>query len=197
MLELTPSSRRALDIHLCCVPRLTSNRSDYVKITMDYAVAAARAFQTLASDEQPFNFVYVSGQGSTVKPGTFTPLFGRIKGETERILAAMRKENPAFHTSTIRPAFIDYAAHDAIKPYLPPFGLAKTALFGVFGPVVRTGVKGSWSPTIPLGRFMTEMAMGRWDEKLQAEQIEKLGDFPVVENPVFRRLAGLDSKGRS
>ena len=161
---------------------------------MDYAVAAARAFRTLATDEQPFNFVYVSGQGSTLKPGVLTPLFGRIKGETELILSAMRKENPSFRASTIRPAFIDFAAHDAIKPYVPPMGAARSALLGVFGPVVRATAKGSWSPTIPLGRFMTEMAMGKWDAKLQSEQMEKLGDFPILENGTFRKLAGLDAK---
>ncbi len=167
---------------------------DYVKITMDYAVAAARAFQTLATDEKPFNFVYVSGRGSTLKPGTLTPLFGRIKGETERILSVMRNENPPFRASTIRPAFIDYAAHDAIKPYVPPQGAARSALLGVFGPVIRATAKGACSPTIPLGRFMTEMAMGKWEAKLQSEQIEKLGDFPILENTTFRKLAGLDAE---
>lgn len=132
--------------------------------------------------------MYVSGNGATFAPGRLTPIFGRVKGETELRLAEMRKANPAFHASSIRPAFIDSAAHDAIKPYLPSTGVLAT----VFGPGLRAFAKSRWSPTEPLGKFMTEMAMGRWDASLEGLGIEKVGDFPVVENVGFRRLAKQD-----
>ena len=32
---------------------------------MDYAIAAARSFQGLASEQKPFKFVFVSGAGAT------------------------------------------------------------------------------------------------------------------------------------
>ncbi|KAJ0115616.1 nucleoside-diphosphate-sugar epimerase [Diaporthe amygdali] len=167
---------------------------EYIKITKDFTLRAAEAFQTLGSEEQPFNFVFVSGEGTTHNPGRFTPIFGRVKGETEKALAEMRKANPSFHASSIRPAFVDAAHHDAIKPYIPAQGLARDAMLAVLGPPVRAFLKGSWSPTLPMGRFMTEMAMGKFDTQMRAggPAIEKIGEFPVLGNSAFRRLAGLD-----
>lgn len=108
----------------------------------------------------------------------------------------MRKANPSFHASSIRPALVDAAQHDAIKPYIPALGLARSAMLAVAGPPVRAFAKGSWSPTLPLGRFMTEMAMGRWEGQMRAggPAIERLGEFPILGNSAFRRLAGLDAE---
>lgn len=50
-------------------------------------------------------------------------------------------------------------------------------------------MKSKWSPTAPLGRFMTEMAMGKWDASFEGPGIAKVGAFPVLENIAFRRLA--------
>lgn len=106
----------------------------------------------------------------------------------------MRKANPAFQSSSIRPAGIDATLHDAIKPYLPAPGLVKRLLFPPFAALLRTALTSISSPTEPLGRFMTEMAMGKWDAKYSGVGVEKLGEFPVLENTAFRRLAGLDAK---
>lgn len=149
----------------------------------------------LGTPERPFNFVYVSGEGSTLAPGRFTPIFGRVKGETEKALAEMRSEEPAsFHASSVRPAFVDAAQHDAIAPYVPALGPARTAMLTVLGSPIRAFYKAGWSPTLPLGKFMTEVAMGRWEEQMQAggPGVEKIGEFPILGNVGFRRLAGLD-----
>ena len=170
---------------------------EYIKITKDYTLRAAEAFTTLGTESQPFNFVYVSGEGSTLTPGRFTPIFGRIKGETEKALADLRTSNPrTFHTSSIRPAFVDAARHDAIKPYIPAAGAAMSAMQAVLGPPIRGFYKAGWSPTLPLGRFMTEAAMGRWDGGMAAGGVgvEKIGEFPILGNVAFRRLAGLDGE---
>ncbi len=161
---------------------------------MDYPVEASRAFQSLASEDRPFKFVYVSGRGATFQPGPFTPAFGRIKGETELILSAMRKEHPNFHASTVRPGFVEHTAHGAIKPYAPPQGILKSALFTALVPIMKTAARSNWSPTLPLGEFLTKMAMGKWDDQLQGEGVEMLGDFPVMENTAIRRLNGFDTK---
>lgn len=63
---------------------------EYVKITKDYAVAAAKAFAKLNGD-QGFNFVFVSTDGATYNPGFFTPQFKQIKGETELALLEVAK----------------------------------------------------------------------------------------------------------
>ncbi|KAI1453851.1 putative nucleoside-diphosphate-sugar epimerase [Annulohypoxylon moriforme] len=170
------------------------SQEEYVKITKDYALAASKAFQTLASEQEPFNFVYVSGAGATTQPGRFSAIFARVKGETELALAEMRKANPFFHGSSIRPAFIDPAKHDAIKPYIPAQPFAIRATGATLGPAIRCGLPRYWSPTGDLGRFLTEMAMGRYKDQFKANDIQMEGEFPILENSAFRRLSGLDRK---
>lgn len=136
----------------------------------------------------------MSALGASLQPGRFTPIFARVKGETETALAEMRKVNPAFHSSSIRPAGIDATFHHAIKPYLPAPGLVKRLLLPPVAALSRTLLASMSSPTEPLGRFMTEMAMGNWDAKCSGVDVAKLGQFPVLENTAFRRLAGLDAK---
>ncbi|KAI1078006.1 putative nucleoside-diphosphate-sugar epimerase [Whalleya microplaca] len=167
------------------------SKEEYVKITKDYALAASEAFQTLASEEQPFNFVYVSGNGATTQPGRFSAIFARTKGETELALAAMRKNNPLFHASSVRPAFIDAVTHDAIKPYIPTQPLPIRATVKLLGPAIRLGLPSFVSPTQDLGRFLTEMAMGKYKNQFKANDIETVGEFPILENSAFRRLSGL------
>ncbi|ROW05732.1 hypothetical protein VMCG_05159 [Cytospora schulzeri] len=169
-------------------------KEEYVRIIKDFPLRAAEAFQTLSSPSQPFNFVYVSGEGATQAPGRFTPTFGRVKGDTEIALSELRKANPSFHAISIRPGFVDVAQHDAIKGYIPQPGALKNAVDTLLGPPIRRFAKGTWSPTEPAGRFMTEMAMGKWHGQFEGHGVEKLGDFPIVSNAGFRRLAGLDKK---
>ncbi|KAI8953083.1 hypothetical protein F4801DRAFT_538405 [Xylaria longipes] len=166
------------------------SKEDYVKITKDYALAASQAFQGLANENELFNFVYVSGHGATMEPGRFTPIFGRVKGETEIALAALRKQNPLMHASSVRPAAVDGTAHDAIKKYIPTASLA----YRMLAPFVRVGMPSLHSPTSELGRFLTEMAMGKHPVTSPAQDIAMIGEFPLLENSAFRRLAGLDSK---
>lgn len=140
--------------------------------------------------------MYVSGAGSTLKPGLFTSLFARVKGETELSLSEMRAANPLFGATSVRPGFVDYHTHAAIRPYIPTQGAMVDTLASVLGPAVRVGCKGMWSPTAQLGQFLTEMAMGRFDDRLQGEGVERLGEFAILENSAFRRLTGLDNNGR-
>ncbi|KAH9889736.1 putative nucleoside-diphosphate-sugar epimerase [Xylariomycetidae sp. FL2044] len=168
---------------------------EYVKITKDYALEASKAFQHLATETRPFNFVYVSGYGASTKPGRFAPIFARVKGQTELALADMRKDNPVFHASSVRPCFVDAARHDAIKPFLTEkITVAKMFEAGL-GPFIRLAYRSMWSPTFELGDFLAEMAMGKHQGNLAAaKDVEMVGRFPILENSAFRRMAGLDSK---
>ncbi|KAK8105284.1 hypothetical protein PG999_008643 [Apiospora kogelbergensis] len=170
-------------------------KEDYVKITKTFAVEAAKAFQDLAPAEEPFHFVYVSGAGATTEPGRFASLFARVKGETELDLAAMRNHAQRFHAMSVRPAGVDGSAHQAIQSYLPPGPLALRLMGPVLLPAIRTLMPSFHSPTEPLGRFLTELAMGRHADQLRVEGkgLQKVGEFPILENSVFRRLAKLDS----
>lgn len=121
-----------------------------------------------------------------------TPIFGRVKGETELALAQMH--NPkSFNAVTLRPAFVDCSAHEAIKPYVPAVSSLRSGMSTVLGPVVRAAIQGSWSPTEPLGKFLTEMAMGRWKDA-SGPGVQDFGGSKVLGNAAFVRLAGV---GRS
>ncbi|KAK3323261.1 hypothetical protein B0T19DRAFT_476397 [Cercophora scortea] len=176
-------------------------KEEYVKITKEYPLAFASAFNSAQSslpEKKPFNFIYVSGDGTTLTPGALTPLFARVKGETELALAQIRREVPTFRAESVRPSAVDPTDHEAIKPYIPVQGAGRDFLMGyLLRPAFRAGVlRSRWSPTQPLGVFLTEMAMGRWDEKtLGGKGVEKLeGGMLIVENSAFMRAAGLDAK---
>ncbi|RHZ45582.1 putative nucleoside-diphosphate-sugar epimerases [Aspergillus thermomutatus] len=169
------------------------DKDEYLKITKTYALEAAKAFQSLPSPTQSFHFVYVSGAGATTKPGFFASLFARVKGETEVELAQLRRQSPLFRASSVRPAFVDCAHHGAIKKYLPPRPAYET-LLRPLGPVMRGMAPGLCSPTEHLGRFLTEMAMGRYEDRLVGgKDVQMVGEMPILENTAFRRLAGLSS----
>ncbi|CRK32151.1 hypothetical protein BN1723_003826 [Verticillium longisporum] len=169
------------------------SKEDYVKITKDYTLAAAEAFAPLASADEPFRFIYVSGEGATHSPSRFTPIFGRVKGETEMLLSEMRAARPGFLTESVRPAGVDAGQHAAIKPYIPNPGLVYNAMWVLFAPVLLVA-KSLHSPTEPLGQFLTGMAMGKYDGPLAAggPGVQTLsGGSRVVSNVGFRRLFGL------
>ncbi|TIC99172.1 Protein fmp52, mitochondrial [Colletotrichum higginsianum] len=170
------------------------SKEDYVKITKDYALEAAKAFADLPPKDEPFRFVYVSGEGATQQPGRFSAIFARVKGETETLLSEMRAANPRLRAESVRPAFVDRAHHDAIKPYAPNPGVLYNLMNAYLGPLTRTFLPSFVSPTEVLGRFMTEMAMGKFDDGLAAGGkgvITLNGRLRIVENVGFRRLAGL------
>lgn len=163
---------------------LTSIR-DYIRITKSYTLAAASAFQAIATPSKPVNFVFVSGVGATFTPGMMTPLFGRVKGETELALAEMRRRSPGFTAVSVRPAFVDWVGHEAVQKYIPPQGVLMGGLGRVLHGMVSAGLfRASWSPTEMLGRVLVDMAMGRWKgEEIKGRGVEVLdGGFGVVEN---------------
>ncbi|KAI1813211.1 putative nucleoside-diphosphate-sugar epimerase [Poronia punctata] len=169
------------------------SKEDYVKITKDYALAASKAFQQLSQENEPFNFVYVSGAGATVQPGRFSAIFARVKGETEVALAALRKQNPSMHTMSIRPAAVDATAHEAIKNYLPTSPLVYRMMAPFVLTPIRVLVPSFHSPTQELGRVLTELAMGQ-HRITPSKDVATIGDFPILENSALRRVAALNSQ---
>ena len=162
--------------------------ADYVAITKDYTLAAADAFSNLGG-KQPFRFIYVSGEGATQTPGRFSAIFARVKGQTESALADLTSDR--LQADSVRPAFVDAAAHTAIKPYIPDPGVLYRSGMVFLGPVIRTGFKSMHSPTEALGTFLTKMAMGSVDDKLEGNGVFKIGKSRVVENVGIRRIMDL------
>ncbi|KAL2133522.1 hypothetical protein VTI74DRAFT_2208 [Chaetomium olivicolor] len=177
------------------------SKEEYIKITKTFPLVAAKAFQSLpynSDPQQPFHFVYVSGDGATFNPGRLTPFFGRIKGEAELALAEMQKANSAtFRATTVRPGFVDWTRHQELKRFLPELGWIKSIVGSTLSPIMNHAFRSFTTPTEPLGKFLTGMAMGTWDGDLDGDGVERLpGGFTVVGNTAMRRVMGLDiSKG--
>lgn len=173
------------------------DKDAYVKITQDYALAAAASFASLGQpqQQQPFRFVYVSGEGATQAPGRFSAIFARVKGETEQRLADLAgASRGALQADSVRPAFVDAAQHEAIRPYVPDPGLLARAAATLLGPVVRAALPGSHSPTPMLGSFLTQMASGAKDDAgLQASGAFRLGPSWIVPNVAIRKSMGLNA----
>ena len=105
----------------------------------------------------------------------------------------MRKADPLFRATSVRPGFVDWFDHEAVKRYIPSRGVMKGVMEGTFWGLTRAGYKGVWSPTEPLGRFLAEVAMGGFEGRLGGKGVGRLeGGMEVLENGAFRRLAGLD-----
>ena len=162
------------------------SKDDYVKITKDYTLAAAKAFSGLS---ESFKFVYVSGEGATLTPGRFTPLFGRVKGETEAALLALGKEIPSLRVYSVRPGAVDPKGHGEIWRAVKR---RRSGKYGFLDPVVfpplRVAYPGMVSPTRDLGRVLAELAMGD-GERLEGMGVE--GEGRTVANVGVRRMAGL------
>ncbi|KAK2761680.1 hypothetical protein FQN54_001508 [Arachnomyces sp. PD_36] len=171
------------------------SKEQYIKITRDYALSAAEAFSTLKPSNRPFRFIYVSGEGVTQNPGPFTAAFARVKGEAESLLGKLSAKSPELiRADSVRPGFVDPAADEAVRAYVSgPVITGAAAKIGIslLGPPVRYLMKGMHSPTEHLGRFLTDMAMGKVDGKLEGKGTFKSGGGVVVENAGIRRVCGL------
>jgi nucleoside-diphosphate-sugar epimerase len=86
------------------------NESEYIKITYDYTLAAAKAMSSVNPD---MRFVFVSGMGAdSTEQSRF--LFGRIKGKTENDLV---KESGLKEIYTVRPGGVLSSQTNSNKPW--------------------------------------------------------------------------------
>jgi hypothetical protein len=169
-------------IHIIHTSKLTLHRQ-YVEITHDYPLAAARAFATLHPDS-PFTFVYVSGEGATQTPGIFTPIYGRVKGQTETALFDFAKQNPMFKVYNVRPGVVDWTNHAEIHPFIPQQATYKKVLIAPMNLVYKSMM----TPTQPMGKVMMELAMSQ-GEPLRGSGIGMEGT--LISNVALRRMSGL------
>ncbi|KAH7055729.1 hypothetical protein B0J12DRAFT_428318 [Macrophomina phaseolina] len=158
-------------------------KEEYIKITQDYPLAAAKAFSGL---NDPFKFVYVSGEGATQTPGYFTPLFGRVKGLAEtQLLELPRAGYPSLRPYSVRPAFVDKAGHAAVIEAQKGRSGAHDLTAALLGPPVRMLYQNFVSPTALLGDFFVKLAVGD-GEPLRGDDVE--GEGRIVPNKAFRRI---------
>ena len=158
-----------------------TNRRQYVEITHDYPLAAAKAFSTL-HPETPFTFVYVSGEGATQTPGMLTPIFGRVKGQIETALLDLGKATQNLNIYNVRPGGVDWRQHPEIHDYMSYQAMYKRAIIPVF-----SFWKNMTTPTRPMGKIFMELAMSK-GEPLEGNDIGQEGR--LVPNVALRRMGG-------
>ncbi|KAI9820186.1 MAG: hypothetical protein M1827_005808 [Pycnora praestabilis] len=169
------------------------SKADYVDITYNYPIAFAKAIAThsTASSVKPLNFVYVSGEGATTKPGMITAYFGKIKGQAEEALLrfSQQPEGKRLCPFSVRPAAVDPSAQAEIQPYIPKLtAWWRVALVPPLVALFRTVYSDMVSPTRELGKVLVELAMGD-GQPLKGEGIS--GEGRTINNKALRRLAGI------
>ncbi|KAH0537358.1 hypothetical protein FGG08_005837 [Glutinoglossum americanum] len=176
-----------------------SGHREYINITVDYPVAAAKAFSTLSDS---FKFVYVSSKSRfplllmsaislrvTDKPGVFSPSFVPMKAQAESSLLALPSTYPSLRPFVLRPGYVDASPQPTLSSFVAqrPEPFIKK-LIPVLGPIFRTLYPARTAPTPELGRVLCELAMGN-GEPVEGDDIE--GEGRIVGNPAMRRMAGL------
>lgn len=111
-------------------------------------------------------------------------MYERVKGEVEKSLFDFYKKTPNFRLYTMRPAGVDWRDHPEIHPFMPSQPWWKKLLIGPIDAVYKPMI----SPTKPMGRILTELAMSK-GEPLEGDDIQMEGR--LVPNVAFRRMAGL------
>ncbi|TRM57817.1 hypothetical protein BD626DRAFT_574149 [Schizophyllum amplum] len=142
-------------------------KDEYIRITVDYPLAAARAFAGLAGDAEPFTFVYVSGQ--LAMTSELTPVyFGRIKGRAERLLTELAASSTPPLTSTspapstsiaplrvlhVRPGIVEVPRRH--RPAAPGVRNAERTL----SPIFRFFAPGLLSPVGMVAEVLVDLAI--------------------------------------
>ncbi|KAJ8066881.1 hypothetical protein OCU04_004264 [Sclerotinia nivalis] len=167
------------------------DREKYTEITQTYTLSAARAFSPLNSPK-PFKFLYISGEGATTSPGTLTPMFGVVKGQTEADLLALPTKEKDFENLKVynlRPGAVDASAHEEIKEFIPQRkGMLRWIELGLF-PVVRMCSRNMYTPTREFGKVVTELMLGD-GEKLEGTGVVEGSGGRTLSNIGLRRLGG-------
>lgn len=177
------------------------SRDEYVKITKDYALSAAKAFSTLPNSDDgdesssKINFVYVSGEGATLNPSRFSATFARVKGETERELVQLSQqaEYKSLRVYNARPGGVDPRQDPATQEAAANrSSYQKIRRYGIIiYPVIATFYRSMHSPTKDLARALTDLAVSD-GKPLSGKGIEEVcGEGRIVTNVGLRRLAGL------
>ncbi|KAL6306855.1 hypothetical protein BKA93DRAFT_771218 [Sparassis latifolia] len=160
------------------------NKDEYIHITYDFPLAAAKSFASLSPTDK-FNFVYVSGEGADPTEKTLT-FYGKIKGRAELALLAL-PSTPAYSALRIfnvRPGYVDPP-----NPNRPTSALRNCVVDSVIVSTLRTLLPGLVTPVGTLGRVLVDLATGDGAALTAASGIEAGGR--TVRSAAIRTLGGL------
>jgi hypothetical protein len=165
-------------------------REKYVRTTHTCTIATAEAFSRVSEN---LNFVYVSAEGTTTKPGKFTPLFSRVKGETEEALLRATEKIPSLQAYSVRLGFIDHRENAEALRYcnITRKRLSLRIIDKVLTPAVRRLWPNMHTPIVEVGKVLLELAEGD-GELLEGDGV--IGGGRTLRNFGLRRLAGLKYK---
>jgi hypothetical protein len=126
-------------------------------------------------------------EGATTQPGSFTPKYGKVKGQAERALLELSKTTPSLKPYSARPAAVDAAFHAEIHPFMPRQKqfMIRAGNF-VLLPVSRACYKKMVSPTKELGQVLVGLALSD-GMALEGEGVRD--DGRTISNVGLRRLA--------
>jgi nucleoside-diphosphate-sugar epimerase len=130
---------------------------EYRKATRDYGVEAAKAFAKMGTEDEPFRFVYISGEGATQTPGMTTTLYARVKGEAEEMLTKVAEETPSLMVLSARIGGVDAAGHEAMAKYGPERIFMHRVLGTTLMPALKALYGKMHMPTITLGDVCTQL----------------------------------------
>ncbi|OJJ08482.1 hypothetical protein ASPVEDRAFT_144479, partial [Aspergillus versicolor CBS 583.65] len=168
------------------------SHEDYVKVTQDYPLAAAKALSGLSD---LFKFVYVSSGGANPSPTSLTPFYGHIQGRTETTLLLLPSSgHPSLKPFSVRLRYVDPAndpsAWETITLRPDWHALETSITYGLMGPVLRLLAPAFVFPTRVVGSFITGLAMGN-GESLPGDQEGVNGGGRIIWNRAMREMSGL------
>lgn len=154
---------------------------------MEYPLVDARTFASL---KKPFNFVYLSSEGASTRPGFPFSSCGVTKGRTEQLLLELSKQDDynALRVYSARPGIVDDSGVDFTQSCRSSPGTSLT-LFPLMssltlpGPLPRSLV----IPLQSLGDVLVMLAVG--DGKPLPPGNGVSGENRTLSNFVLRRLA--------
>lgn len=155
--------------------------ADYSKITLDYPVAAGKAFSTLGDK---MNFVYLSGEGAQTSENS-SMMYGRVKGRAENALLALPKDHASLSIYNIRPGTINPEGNYLAGRQPTTHDKLSTFVGGVFEKVW----KGMVIPTNKLAKACVDLAISDGKPIPGGDGVESGGR--VLRNTALRRLGGL------
>jgi len=157
-----------------------AKEEDYTLVTHDYPMAMIRALSDagVGKDrpaDKPFRCVYFSSMLADPTEES-SLMWARIKGRTEKDLAAFCAENPGMKAHCIRPAFFA-PSRDHPQDRKHQRGAGKDFLDSLMGLVLRVAVPSLYTPIPEMNAAALAIAQGKYP------------DQEVFENSDLRQIA--------
>lgn len=158
---------------------------EYMTLTHDWPLAAAKAFADLPENQEKMKFVYISGEGADATEKA-SQMFGRIKGRAEKHLVTVAEETPTLSVYNLRPGGIDRMGRGNPDH---SFSMTRDLPIILLGPVIRIAYPSMHTPAHKLAEVSLGLALGDGAPVSAGKGVE--ADGWTLRNTAIRRMAGL------